>query len=890
MADDAPDPDLSERSAPDRPGDTIDHYRIQGELGRGGMGIVYRATDLELERDVALKRPWPERALDEVSTRRFLREAKATSRLFHPCIVPVFEVLEHDAQHWMVMELVDGPDLGQLIQENGVLPTEKILLYGESLASALEYAHKSGVLHRDIKPRNVLIDREQRARLTDFGLARFFTPDDGVSIAPTVSSSITQEGRVVGTLSYMSPEQVLGRAVDPRSDIFSFGAVLYEMCTGKVAFFPTDQGDIVNSLLHREPEPISRFNYEIPASLEHIVRKCLAKRPDERYQSATELVVDLRALRRRLESSELSEETRPSPKPARTWIGVTVALALLGLLSVATWFFGPVDKGDGLSFGAVRQLTSEPGWEAESAISPDGTAITYASDQSGNEDIWVIDARGGQALRLTDDPGPDRTPAWMPDGSEILFVSHRSGIASVWRTSRFGGSATLVIEDAIDPAPSPDGRHIAFARRDETGFARIAVAPLDDPGVVRTLTERSDGLWSHRHPAWSPDGSTLCYSDYKDLWLVPVSGGSPRRLTDESAGDVEPVWSPDGTQIYFASYREGTFALWSVASHGGEPRRLTVGSGPERSPTVSRDGSSMAYSTFLDNPDIVVVNASTGERSRVSSLRNDVAPAFSADGSQLAFVTDRWGQFSIALQDVAGDRVAGHPRRLTDHPGSSTHPSFSPDGRWLAYYRVLDGQRDVWIISTSGGVPVQVTDDPATDIHPHWSPDGTRIAFSSDRSGQSQIWTIPVEGGRPTGPPTRLTSGETSDVDPTWSRDGRWIAFAGESEEAREVWVVPSDGSAPPRALTRGAQVGAITWHPDRQELLVSGLWSEGVFSVRRVALDGTAPVPIDPPIDFGTAALRGDFDFAADGNLFAYVEQATSGDIWVLETDAGGY
>jgi Tol biopolymer transport system component len=890
LAHDAPDPNLRDRPAPDRPGDTIDHYRISGELGRGGMGIVYRARDLNLDREVALKRPWPERALDEVSKRRFLREAKATSRLLHPGVVSVFEVLEHDGQPWMVMELVDGSDLGQLIREQGALPAEKVLRFGESLASALEFAHRSGVLHRDIKPRNVLVDKEGRARLTDFGLARFFVPLDGASTISTASSSLTREGGVVGTPNYMSPEQALGRAVDQRSDIFSFGALLYEMCTGAVAFCPTDQGDVVDSILHREPAPVSQLNYEIPQDLEHVVRKCLAKRPDERYQSAKELLVDLRALRRKVDSSQYSTEEPPAPKPGRRGVAVAVASAAVIAIAVVTWIFWPPHPPEGLPLGTVRQLTSEPGWEAEAAISPDGTAITYASDQSGNEDIWVIDARGGQPLRLTDDPAPDRNPAWMPDGSEIVYVSSRGAVASIWKTSRFGGPSTLVVENARNPAPAPDGRRIAFTRADPSGVSRIAVAPLSDPGAVRVLTSADQGSRGHRDPAWSPDGKTLCYSDLRDLWLVPASGGPARQLTDEGAVDVEPVWSPDGRRIYFASYREGTFALWSVTRDGGEPQRLTHGAGPERGPTVSGNGSRMAYSTFLDNPDIVLLDRRSGELSRLASLRNEVGPAFSPDGRTLVFVTDRWGQFSLGLQRIVDGVVSGPPSRLTDHPGSCSHPTFSPDGEWITYYRVLERQRDIWIVAASGGIPVRVTRDEANDIHPAWSPDGTRIAFASDREGRSQIWLLPVRNGSGTGPPERLTFGETSDSFPAWSPDGDWIAYVGELGDAMEVWIVPSDGSAPPRQVTDGARAQEIAWHPVGSRLLVGGRWESGVLSVRSVPLDGTDPVPIDPPISFGTAALRGDFAVAMNGRLIAYVEQATSGDIWVLETDAGAY
>jgi Tol biopolymer transport system component len=388
---------------------------------------------------------------------------------------------------------------------------------------------------------------------------------------------------------------------------------------------------------------------------------------------------------------------RESIRKRLPWLLATVGLPAVVVALLVSWWAGSRGREpEALRLETAKQLTSTTGWEGEASLSPDGNMLAYASDAAGNLDIWIIDSRGGEPVRRTRDPAPDRVPTWTHDGSEILYASTRDGTTSIWKIPRLSGSAVLLIPEATDPAPSPDGKTIAFARRDASGDSRIAVAPLEDPSRARLLTGRDDGLWEHRSPAWSPDGSTICYTDNKDLWLVPARGGEPRRVTEDGAGDVEPAWSSDGRRIYFASYREGTFALWSVAATGGPPTRLTAGTGPERRPTVSRDGSSMAFSSYRENHDVVILDLETGGEDRIGGSRLEFQPAVSRDRTRLAFVTDRWGQFAIAIQPLRDGKPDGPPQRVTDHPGSASAPTFSLDGNWIAHYRVLEGQRRGW--------------------------------------------------------------------------------------------------------------------------------------------------------------------------------------------------
>ena len=274
--------------------------------------------------------------------------------------------------------------------------------------------------------------------------------------------------------------------------------------------------------------------------------------------------------------------------------------------------------------------------------------------------------------------------------------------------------------------------------------------------------------------------------------------------------------------LYFSSYREGTLALWLVSASGGTPVRLTVGTGPERGPSLSADGASLAYATFVDDPDIVLYDRKTGSEQRLPGVRDEHAPAIAPDGSAVAFISDRIrGRFDLWLQPLAQGAPAGPPQRLTDRPGSVAQPAFSPDGKWIAYHRVIDGQRDVWIVAAGGGTETRFTDSPAVDVHPAWSPDASRIAFVSERAGGSHIWMAPVRDGRPAGEAAQLTSGTLEDQAPSFSPDGKSIVFIRHGLRGEDdLWLQPLAPNASPRRITTGAQAGRVAWDRTSGDLL----------------------------------------------------------------------
>ncbi len=886
--------DPTKASAPGRLiGQTVSHYKILELRGEGGMGLVYRALDLDLDREVALKCPWPHLVGDADCRRRFLHEARATSRVSHANIVQILEAFEAEGYPWLALQYVAGPDLGSLLASKGRLPVETVLRLGEDLASALKSAHDQGVLHRDIKPRNVLLTADDHALLGDFGLARLLPRLDADSTLSNQSSTVTPAGAVLGTPRYMSPEQALGRPVDKRSDIFSLGVLLYEMCTGRPAFSPSERGGLYDAIIHGEPEPIARFTYEIPEDLERIIRKAMAKPPDERYQDAGELLADLRALRRRREFKQYSEahpfEPRGSPRRRRALLVWSAPIILLGA-ALVTYIYHR-SRGDALPRSQALQVTRADEWAGQPAISPDGGRIAYASNVGGNYDIYVVDVHGGTPIRLTDDPTVDAYPDWFPDGRALAYASYRDGQASIWKCGQLGGGATLLLSNADQPGMSPDGTRLAFIRGTPGGYMRIGLVPVADTTRVRMLTDDHGGAWDHQHPAWSPDGRWICYATRHGLWIVSSSGGASRRLTREADLDQDPVWSPSGRTVYFSSYHEETMALWRVAVRGGAPERITLGDTRQCQPSISRDRSRLAYATEINATSLVIRNLETGKESAPPGLADAVQPAISPEQRRLVFVSSRGGTRSeLWLQPLDGGEPSGPPRQLTDQPGDASHPAFSPDGRWIAYYRIIGEERDIWVISARGGQPLRFTADPASDAQPTWSPDGTMLAFISDRQEGNHIWVAPIRDGRPAGSARMVSNAAVHAVAPAWSPDGTQIAFAGVDSRRSEAWVVAADGQAPARQITQGASVTRVRWDPSRHDLLVCGTWGQDRYTLRRVSPLGGAARPLELPVDLGTDLGTVYFDVSTGGRWLVLTRTEMKGGIWLLEAQNGRY
>ncbi|MFI5167045.1 MAG: protein kinase [Thermoanaerobaculales bacterium] len=868
-------------------GSRLGPYEILGPLGAGGMGEVYRARDPRLGRDVAIKVLPAGFAADPERLRRFEQEAHAVAALSHPNILAIYDVGTHEGAPYLVTELLEGESLRERLK-GGAMPVRKGVETAVRIAQGLAAAHEKGIVHRDVKPENVFVTNDGHVKILDFGIAKLAPPRTAEDLAKaTTVVEATEAGVVLGTVAYMSPEQVRGQNVDPRSDIFSFGCVLYEMLSGRRAFVGESAADTMSAILHEEPRDFESTSLGFPGPVRHVVRRCLEKSPEDRFSSAHDLAFALEAA--------ATDTSLPAAMPrvaarrvGRRWLApavVVVAAVAIGGLWVAR-HRGPAP----LPQFHPRRIPGQLVGVSEPALSPSGSEIAYTAGHGGTSDIWVTDIRGGKPIRLTERSTLSFGPTWFPDGSAVAFSSDEGKEVSVWKVPRFGGTAMLLVPNAQDAAVSPAGKQIAFARPQKDGALRIWVAPLGAPDLARQATGENAGLWDHRRPAWSPDGKTICYQDAKDLWLVPAEGGAARRLTHDDAADQHPLWSADGRYIYFVSRRGGTQSLWRKAIAEGAPTRVTQGTSVEDSPTMSRDGRRVAFLSGLDTWAVVLVDMQTGTVNRLEEGRHTAYPAIAPDLGSIVFASDlagSWDLWSLALRE---NKAVGEPARLTDHPGDCALPTFSPDGRWIAYFRVIEGQRDVWVIPSHGGTPVNFTSQPGVNVQPAWSPDGREIAFVSNRSGWHQVWAAPFAAGHRAGEARRITSEEADASSPCWSPDGKAIAYTLSTDRGSDVRIAPSDGSGVTRPLTFGAKVFYVHSCWARNAWAVSGLWGERLPSIRLLPAAGGEATLILLPAHMVPDLEYPDFDISRDGTLLAVFQRARQEEIWVLEVEEGSF
>src|SRR5579872_4830957 len=566
-------------------GDKLGPYIIQALLGSGGMGEVYRARDSRLGRTVAIK-VLPEDKSDPDRKRRFVEEAKSASAMNHPNIAALYDIANDGDIDFLVMEYVDGEPLNRLIAGGKV--TQKLALqYGIEIAGALAAAHRIGVVHRDIKPGNIMISAAGAVKILDFGLAKLVPQ----TVAQDQSTQTlddhpfkTAEGAIMGTASYMSPEQASGGTVDRRSDIFSFGLVLYEMLTGRQAFTGKSTLEVISAVLKDEPAALRTIRPEVPASLDAIVRRCLRKDPARRFQHIDDARVEL------IEVAEGGDADEPVPLVAvrRRRVSIWWLLAAV-VIPAALWFVFLRDRS-GEPLSAVP-LTSYPGSERYATFSPDGRQVAFSwdSEKQDNFDIYIKVVGAGAPLRITKDPAPDFFPAWSPDGRWIAFLRLAVGNrAAVVVVPALGGPerrlADIQVYDQVSYVPSvdppriawsPDSEHLAIVDREGPlrpfGLFSLSVGT----GERRRLTLPPDGFHD-AGPNVSPDGSSIAFTRTSsnigvgDLYMLPVSGdfqpvGDPRRLTFDNAQNGHPAWTADGRDVVFSSPRAGgTVALWRL--------------------------------------------------------------------------------------------------------------------------------------------------------------------------------------------------------------------------------------------------------------------------------------------------------------------------------------
>lgn len=793
-------------------GRTITHYRVEEQLGAGGMGEVYRAFDTRLDRPVAIKVISAGGGGDWTKNRlRFQREAKAASGLNHPNVVTVHDIdwlPETDPPvPFLVMELVSGHTLRDLIAA-GPIPLTDVLRYSIQIADALAVAHAAGIVHRDIKPANIMVTGNGLVKILDFGLAQHMKRSEERATARTTvtiggdaslsadTSLLTRPGQVAGTPAYLAPEQLEGRAADARSDVFSFGDVLYEMVSGQRPF----QGDTVTELCfkiaHEDPPPVSGTARGVPRDLERIIGRCLRKDPESRFQRMSDVKLALEQV--------LSELEGGSRRRRILVAGIGAAAAVV--LVFTLWY-----RASSVPTGplTVRPMTTAAGIEEDAGFSPDGSQVVFsASGERGHDsDIYVMPTSGGAQRRLTTGPDADRAPVFSPDGEQVAFVRMPAGAVAdsrecspgaIWLVPASGGQERALVSGTVRQAgwmPSGNlvfsecesgGRHAVFTYSPASGERRQVTFPPSDTRGDVYFAMSHDGRWLAL-ARWQLFAST-------DLLVMPISGGETRKLVRDNSRVDGITWSPDNKAVIYASSHDGRHRLARVpaASASEKPMPIDGIEPPAHKPAIHPGAKGRPARLLFDRPsrnldvaryDWLGRAFNTGQPV-LASTRRDSSPQFSPDGKKIVFSSDRSGITELWLADADGSSAA----QLTHNLKEAGSPHWSPDGLWITFDAMEHGTKELYIISSAGGMARQLTYEPkAEDARPSFSADGKMIFYRSDLGGTRQIWRMPVEGGQ------AFQVTKNGGAEPLASPDGKWVYYV-KNAASPGVWRVPTGG------------------------------------------------------------------------------------------------
>ncbi len=901
----------------DLTGKTFGVYRIERRLGAGGMGEVYQALDTRLERQVAIKFLPAEVAGDPDRLARFEREARAIAALNHPNIVSLHSIEEAGGLRFLVLELVEGATLDRILAA-GRPSLDRFFELAVPLADAVAAAHGKGLVHRDLKPTNIMITEAGEPKILDFGLAKLEPAAKPDARTETARDGITSTGQVLGTLPYMAPEQLRGEDADARSDIFSLGAVLYEMATGRRPFRGASRAELASEILRDDPAGADELRPELPRHLARLLRLCLKKQPEDRLQAALDLRNELRELAD--EAVPVTAAATPPPEAGTTrpagppllWIGFA-ALALIAALA-AYWSSRPPEPSSQatqaqtavaprsapvlspLTFGA--ELEEWPAW------SPDGRSIVYSAEIDGFKNLFLRDLDRQETRRLTEGSRDDLQAAWSPDGTELLFVRSKQegqhlipsdvygyySDGDVWRLELESGREVRVLEDAVHPSYSADGAALLFDA-DWAGPRRIWTADPSGRNPRQLTTDRSEEVL-HTAPRFSPDGSQVAFrilaTTGSDLALAETRTGEYRRLTADDYIDLQPAWDPSGKSLYFPSYRGGGMNIWRLGldTEGGQPappEQITTGAGQDVQVAVGPDGRRLAFAVQQLNTDLWLLPMDPasaqprGEaRPLVATSREESRAAWFPDSASIVFNSDRDGDMNLYSQTLHGEPAV----RRSRGQGGDYQAQVDPTGERLVFFSSRSGNVDIWTTNLDGE-PTRLTQDPALDLNPFFSPNGERIAFMSDRSGRLEVWVMNADGTQP----VQLTSIGAKSHFLRWSRDGESVLFTNDYstdpfKSGNNVFRIPTSGGQPVATEQVGSGAHMSLDPVERSILDVLGHRALWIYP-----LEGSAPYEIyrDPDPD-----IRIDYpSWSPDGRWVVFDRVAAGGgDLWLLTFD----
>jgi eukaryotic-like serine/threonine-protein kinase len=829
-------------------------YEIIGALGAGGMGVVYRARDLRLNRDVALKLLPEKSAGNPEAIARFRFEAEAASALNHPHILTIYDIGETDEEtprRYIAMEYISGETLrARIARRNDIGETLELLVQiGEGLAKA----HEADIVHRDLKPDNIMVTADGYAKILDFGLAKLTHAARVDSNATTRAAASTEPGVLVGTPSYMSPEQLSGREVDRRSDIFAFGAVAYEALSGRRAFGGAILAETVHQITAVDPAPLRTIDERVTPELQRVVSRCLAKQPSARYPSMREVLADLKRARERMRS--------------------------------------PVRR-----FPRLSQLTFARAIEHFPALSPDGRQLVFAREVGRVRKLILAEAAESSERQLTRGDVDDIQPAWAPDGRSLLFVRAKEAGArfepadvfgryiggDIWHFDLDTGRETRLVANGANPSWSPDGARFAFDAA-WSGPWRIWIADARGRNAQQLSTDESEAT-AHVRPRWSPDGKKIVFQNIEwtksDVRLIDVETRAMKWITNDFVMDVHPVWSFDGASIFFSSYRTGGINVWTIpvdidGTPAGAMQQITAGAGHDVDLDVPRSEERLVFATLKQNAELwrLPVDPSTGAATGVpeqvvAASRESTRGAWSPDGEQIAFGSDRGGEMNLWLLSTRDGRT----RRLTSGAGADYQPNWSPDGKALVFFSGRAGAIDVWRYDFDGDALTRLTRGEGININPFFSPDGRHIAFHSDRDGRLEVFVMNADG---TNVRQLTTCGVTGHF-LRWTTEGDRILFTCPLPKATLTVSIEGGDPVPIAEVAGGAH---LSFSPDQSMIMdVVGhraLWCS--------PLSGGSPRKV---FEFDDPESRIDYPvWSPDGRWVLFDRfQPQGGDVWAVE------
>jgi len=803
--------------ADDISGRTLGRYRLDAFLGEGGMGRVYRAFDPTLGRAVAIKILPPALVHDRDRLERFIREARTASSLNHPNVVTIYEIGHEGETHFIAMELLEG----ETLRDRGKIELRRAIDLLAQVADGVAAAHAVGVIHRDLKPENIIITKSGFAKILDFGLAK-------LREAPATSEGATtprktDPGTVLGSVGYMSPEQAAGREVDHRSDIFSLGCILYEAVSGRRAFSGNSSIDTLHKIIHDDPQPLRELDPDVPPELQRIVRKCLAKDPDERYQSAKDMAIDLRTLRRDFDSQPRGVAPSVTKGRSGAWIAAAVIAAVVIAAVAVVLVMRP--KQTARTPMTVTRITAN-GNVIGAAISPNGQYVGYAYSDAGKHSIFVKQLSTGSVLQLVP-PGAFGTwgISFGPDSQSVYYAAksglHRHG--ELYQIPILGGSPREVLENIESSVTfSPDGKRLAFLRLGDNGGSSLVIANIDGTGEKTLVTKTPPNFlapifWAA--PAWSADGKMIASAIHNgsdwNLRAYNVDDGSEHPLSHDTWSFVgHCAWLHDMSGFVVVGSPVGTTTrqLWFVSYPGGERRQITNDLFDYRMTSITSDDSALmtvaaeqtASSWYVplagDTPPVKLTAGKSDGLLGVAASANDIV--------YTSLENERWYLWSV-------DRAGNNRRQLNVGSYGGTSPSFSPDGKLLVYAARHD--RD-WVLMRSNAdgsdahelCPITVSGS-FGEGDARITPDGRWVIFDQSPDGKERLWKVSIDGGTPV--PMAFEGWV-----PAISPDGKYLAYG----VAGGFNISPLAGGPPVRSFTSlsGTNYSMVRWMPDGKAVL----------------------------------------------------------------------